>query len=72
MTTLSIRVPDDMADRLKEIARQRNISLNKYIFELSSQALSEEESKQRFLAAQLRGDPKQALQLLDELDAMGL
>nr|CAA6805043.1 MAG: Toxin-antitoxin system HicB family antitoxin [uncultured Thiotrichaceae bacterium] len=72
MTTLSVRVPDDMADKLKTLARQRNISLNKFIFELSSQALAEEETKQRFLAAQLRGDPKKALQLLDELDAKGL
>ena len=69
MTTLSIRVPDDMADRLKTIARKLNISLNKFIYELSSQALAEEDAKQRFFAAQLRGDPKKALQLLDELDA---
>ena len=28
MTTLSIRLPDDMAERLKNIARVRDISLN--------------------------------------------
>lgn len=72
MTTLSVRVPDDMAEKLKTLARKRKISLNKFIYELSSQALAEEEAKQRFLAAQLRGDPKKALQLLDELDAKGL
>ena len=48
----------------------RDISLNKYMFELSAQMLAEEESKQRFMAAQLRGDPNRALQLLDELDAL--
>ncbi len=40
------------------------------MFELSAQMLAEEESRQRFMAAQLRGDPKRALQLLDELDAL--
>ena len=29
MTTLSIRLPDDMADKLKRIAKVRDISLNK-------------------------------------------
>lgn len=72
MTTLSIRLPDDMAERLKSIARVRDISLNKLIFELSARALAEEEAQQRFIAAQLRGNPKRALQMLDELDTLGL
>jgi predicted transcriptional regulator len=71
MTTLFIRLPDDMAERLKNIAKIRDISLNKLMFELSTQALAEEEAKQRFLAAQLRGNPKRALQFLDELDTLG-
>ena len=72
MTTLSIRLPDDMAKKLKNIANVRDISLNKLMFELSTQALAEEEAKQRFLAAQLRGNPKRALQLLNDLDTLGL
>ena len=72
MTTLSIRLPDDMAERLKDIAKVREISLNKLMFELSVQALAEDEAKQRFLAAQIRGGKNRALQMLDELDAMGL
>ena len=71
MTTLSIRLPDDMAEKLKEMAKVRDISLNKLMFELSAQILAEEEAKQRFLAAQLRGKPNRALQLLDELDVLG-
>lgn len=72
MTTLSIRLPEDMAEKLKNIAKMRDISLNKLMFELSTQALAEDEAKQRFLAAQLRGNPKRALQLLEELDTLGL
>jgi predicted transcriptional regulator len=72
MTTLSIRLPDDMAQRLKNIAKVRGISLSKLMFELSAQALAEEDAKQRFLAAQLRGNSKRAAQLLDELDILRL
>ena len=72
MTTLSVRLPDDMTEKLKRMARARDISLNKPMFEMSTQALAEEEAKQCFLAAQLRGNPKKALRLLDELDALGL
>ncbi len=71
MTTLSIRLPDDMAERLKHIAKIRDISLNKLKFGLSVQVLAEDDAKQRFVAAQLRGNPKRALQLLDELDELG-
>jgi len=72
MTTLSIRLPDDMAERRKNIAKVRDISLNKLMFELSAQALAEEEAKQRSLAAQIRGSKNRAIQMLDELDSMGL
>jgi hypothetical protein len=34
--------------------------------------LAEEDAKQRFLAAQLRGNPKRTLRLLDELDTLEL
>jgi predicted transcriptional regulator len=71
MSTLSVRLPDDIANRLKSLASNRNISVNKLINELSTRALAEEEAKQQFLAAQLRGDPKRGLKLLDELDALG-
>lgn len=72
MATLSIRLPDDMAERLNNIAKARGISLNGLMFELSTQILAEEEAKQHFLAAQLRGNPKQALLLLDGLDTLEL
>ncbi len=71
MSTLSVRLPDDIANRLKSLASNRDISVNKLINELSTRALAEEEAKQQFLAAQLRGDPKRGLKLLDELDALG-
>jgi len=70
MSTLSIRLPDDIADRLKMLAQSREISLNKLIYELSTRALVEEEAKVRFQAAQLKGSRERGLKLLDELDAL--
>lgn len=68
MSTLSVRLPDDMAERLKSLAKTRKISVNKLIYELSTRALAEEEAKQQFLAAQLRGNRERGLNFLDELD----
>ena len=67
-----MHLSDDMAEKLKRIAKLRDVSVNKLMFELSAQILAEEEAKQRFLAAQLRGNPQRALQLLDELDDLGI
>ena len=73
MMTLSIRQPDDMAERLRTIAKQWNSSLNKLMLELSTPILAEEEeAKQCFLADQLHGNPKRYLQLLDEFDGLGI
>ena len=70
MSTLSVRLPDDIADRLKSLANTRQISLNKLMYELSTRALVEEEARQQFLAARLRGNRERGLKLLEELDAL--
>lgn len=72
MSTLSVRLPDDIASRLKSLAHSRNISLNKLMNELSTRRLVEEEAKQQFLAAQLRGKRERGLRMLDELDSLGM
>ena len=72
MSTLSVSLPDDIASRLKSLAHSRNISLNKLMNDLSTRRLVEEEAKQQFLAAQLRGKRQRGLQMLDELDSLGM
>ena len=73
MMVLSIRLPDDRAERLSAIAKQWNSSLNKLMLEFSTPFLAEEEgAKQCFLAVQLHGNPNRAFQLLDELDGLCL
>jgi predicted transcriptional regulator len=68
MSTLTIRIPDDKHDRLKQLAKYRRISVNKLIDELSTQAISEFDSETRFRALAARGDINEGLAVLDKLD----
>ncbi|MEM9165099.1 MAG: CopG family transcriptional regulator [Cyanobacteria bacterium P01_F01_bin.4] len=70
MATLTIRLPDDKHERLKEFAKSRGISINKLIEELSTVALAEFDAFTRFKAMAAVGDPKEGLKLLDKLDAL--
>ena len=50
MRSLTIRLPDDTAARLKGLARSRGQSMNKLIEELSAQALAAWDTENHFLA----------------------
>ncbi len=68
MSTLTIRIPEEKHSRLKILAKQRGISLNKLMEELSTMALSEFDAFTRFKARAMRGSPQEGLRLLDKLD----
>jgi predicted transcriptional regulator len=68
MATLTIRLPDEKHDRLKQLAESRGISMNKLIEELSTIALTEFDTYNRFRALAARGDRARGLALLDQLD----
>lgn len=70
MTTLTIRLPDDKHNRLKQLAQSRGISMNKLIEELSTIALTEFDTYNRFQLMAARGNPQAGLALLDKLDAL--
>ncbi len=70
MSTLTIRLPDDTAERLKTMARSRGLSVNKLIEELSAQALAAHDTETRFRALAAQGDARQALAILDRLDSL--
>ncbi len=69
MSTLTIRLPDDTAARLKSLARSRGLSINKLVEELSAQALAAWDTENHFRAVAATGDARQALAILDRLDA---
>jgi len=71
MSTLTIRLPADKHQRLRLLAKSRQISLNKLMEELSTAALAEFDEETRFRARAARGAPEEALRLLDRLDAEG-
>ncbi|MCC5825917.1 toxin-antitoxin system HicB family antitoxin [Alkalimonas sp.] len=70
MTTLTIRMPDDKANRLKALAQSRNISVNKLIEELSTIALTEFDAQVRFEVRAARANAEQGLALLDDLEKL--
>jgi predicted transcriptional regulator len=69
MATLTIRLPDDKHNRLKQLAEARGVSVNKLIEELSTIALTEFDTYNRFQLMSTQGDQQRGLQLLDKLDA---
>jgi predicted transcriptional regulator len=69
MATLTIRLPDDKHERLKELARRRNMSVNKLIEELSTIALAEFDAEARFRAMVAKGSQQAGLALLNQLDS---
>ncbi len=68
MSTLTIRLPDDQHDRLKTLASQRGLSLNKLFEEFSVKALAEFDTENRFRIRAARGDRMKGLTILGELD----
>ncbi len=69
MATMTIRLPDDKHERLKHLAEQRGLSLNKLIEEWSTVALTEFDTETRFRLLASQGDRKKGLRILDKLDA---
>ena len=68
MSTLTIRLPSDTHDRLKQLASMRGMSLNKLMEELSIQTLSSFDAETWFRALAAQADPQRALAILDRLD----
>ncbi len=71
MSTLTIRLPDDTAQRLKSLARSRGLSVNKLVEGLCVQAIAAFDAEARFRAMAAQGDRELALAVLDRLDGRG-
>lgn len=69
MAVMTIRMPDDRHERLKALAKQRGVSVNKLMEEFSIQAIAEADAFTRFQARAARGDVAAALDVLDKVDA---
>jgi plasmid stability protein len=69
MSTLTIRLPDEQHERLRALAAQRGVSLNKLFEEFSTRAVAEFDTETRFRAMAARGDLAKGLAILDKIDA---
>jgi HicB family len=68
MGTLTIRLPEEKHEKLRQLATRRKISINKLIEELSTIALTDFDAETRFRARAALGSPPEGLSLLDRLD----
>jgi predicted DNA-binding protein len=55
MSALTIRLPDDKHERLKELSRRRGTSVNRLIDEMTTLMLAEFDAETRFLLRAKRG-----------------
>lgn len=70
MSTLTIRLPVDKHARLRQLARHREISVNKLIEELATISIVEFDAKSRFRNLASKGSPEGGLAILKKLDAL--
>lgn len=68
MSTLTIRLPEDKHARLRQLAKHRDMSVNKLMEELATISISEFDAETRFRAMAGRGSAKEGLKVLDALD----
>jgi predicted transcriptional regulator len=68
VATLTVRLPDDKHARLKALAERKNVSVNKLMEELSTQAIAEFDAETRFRAMAAKGSVRKGLKVLDRLD----
>ena len=69
MSTLTLRLTDETAERLKQLAKRRGMSVNKLLEEMSIQTIAAFDAETRFKAMAAQGEPKRAMAILDRLDA---
>ena len=68
MSTLTIRLPDDKHARLRQLAKHRDISVNKLVEELATISIAEFDAETRFRAMAARGSVESGIAILDKLD----
>lgn len=69
MATIKLRIPDSKHERLKLLAQNQGVSLNKLVEEWAAVALAQFDAEVSFQTRAARGRAKRGLALLDKLDA---
>lgn len=69
MATVTVRLPDQKYERLKQLAKRKGLSINKLFDQLSTTALAEFDVETRFLVRASRGSVQQGLAILEKLES---
>ncbi|MGI0120131.1 hypothetical protein [Zooshikella sp. RANM57] len=64
MATITYRTTDEKRDKLAQMAKEQDVSVNKMLDELVTIALTERDAFIRFSARASRGDANKALEIL--------
>lgn len=67
MGSLHLRISNEKYQRLKELAKSKNMSVNKLLEELTTMALTEYDLETRFRLRASRGSTEKALEVLAKL-----
>ena len=67
MAAINVRLPDEKHERIKELAKSKNLSVNKLMEELATIALTEFDAETRFKLRAKNGSVDRGLELLDKL-----
>ncbi|VEP12471.1 conserved hypothetical protein [Hyella patelloides LEGE 07179] len=67
MAAINVRLTDEKHERLKELAKSKNISVNKLMEELATIALTEYDAETRFKLRANRGSVERGLELINKL-----
>lgn len=70
MTTVTVDLSDETHLGLKSVAEQRGVSIAVLLREMSEAAVASYEAERQFREMAARGDPRRALEILDELDRL--
>ena len=73
MSALTVRLPDDKHQRLKELSRHRKVSVSKLIDEMTTLMLADFDAETRFQlrASRGRGKTPRGLELLSKAESGG-
>ena len=69
MSAITFRLPDAKYERLKQLAKSQNISVNKLLDGLSTVALASYDAKTSFEIRAKKGDKSRGLDILDKLQS---
>lgn len=68
MSVITLRLPADKHERLRQIAKQRGISVNRLLDEVTTIALAQHDAEAQFRAAAASGSGERGLAILDAFD----